>query len=371
MNAETLSRFERLAMNVLNQTDEQQRLNGLKNLCRQMQSSEPTLFDIAEKCGVGQKRFSYEDFTKLSDHKDEISYFIEAKDYFDTYDKETPEQAEEREEKCKEVRGEYYSSKWKQTDENGVNTWMVGGYNRGNRVTFEEKWVYMGNGYCNGEYKLGGYYSVWYEYRDSFLYRLCMGLIDASYSNITQQERDVLRLYPIEWESIGLPEEFEERRGERVQAEQSINAATEKLNTAIHAVYLWWALRTEKAELEDYLSLYQSEENEPFTIDPRLTTPKAKAMFAKFAELGYIEMSEGKHWKWRKNKYSLKCFADHAIEVLDLRKNRMGFPLKTWGLFEDLFNETRLQSYKPIPPKEYNDDNECRVIIKVFAISKF
>ncbi len=358
MNTETLNRFERLAKNVLNQTDGQQRLNGLKSLCQQMQSSEPTLFDIAERVGIGQKRFSYEDFTKLSDYKDVISFFIEAKDYFDTYDKETPEQAKDREKKWEKVQsGCNFRSKWKQTDEKGVNTWFVSAYEKGYQVEFEPLWVYM----------INGYYSVWHKYRGSLLYGLCMRLMDASYGNITQQERDVLRLYPKEWESIGLPEEFEERRGERVQAEQSINAATEKLNVAIHAVYLWWALRTEIDELEDELSLYQK----PFSIDPRLKTPKAKAMFAKFVELGYIEMNEGKQWKWMKNKYSLKCFADHAIDVLDLRKKRMGLPLKTWGLFEDLFDETRLQSYKPTPPKEYDDDIDCRVIIKVFATIKF
>lgn len=353
MNAETLSRFERLAMNVLNQTDEQQRLNGLKNLCRQMQSSEPTLFDIAERCGVGQKRFSYEDFTKLSDHKDEISYFIEAKDYFDTYDKETPKQAEDREKKWEKVQSEdNFRSKWKQTDEKGVNTWFVSAYEKGYQVEFEPLWVYM----------INGYYSVWHKYRGVLLYGLCMRLMDASYGNITQQERDVLRLYPKEWESIGLPKEFEERRCERVQAEQSINAATEKLNTAIRAVYLWWALRTEIDELEDELSLYQK----PFTIDPRLTTPKAKAMFAKFAELGYIEIHEGGHYKWKKShtKLGLAFFVSCAIEYLRWDKNKKKEKERTWAAFEDLFKETRLQSY--LQQKDTENDDNCIKIGLVF-----
>lgn len=338
MNVETLDGFESLAKQVLSEPDEQRRLTGLNGLCQKMQNSEPALFDIAESCDVEPR---YEDFISLPDYRNEIRYFIGAKDYFDKYDNETDEQVTEREKEWRWTQRKCdIDSKWRQTDKEGVNTWIVGNYKQGNRVTFEEKWVYMQN----------GYYSVWRKYRSCLVYRLCMWLMNASHGDITQQEREVLRLYPKEWEDIGLPKEFERRKDERRRAEQSIDAATEILNIEIRAICLWCALRTEKAKLNDYLDLYQSEENEPFIIDPRLATDKAKGMFERFEKEGYIRINDGKHWEWLKphSKLQFAYFIEEASEYLGLTtRNYKGSANCCRRPFENLFNIRCTSSMKP------------------------
>lgn len=348
MNVKTLDGFEGLAEQVLSETDGQRRLTGLNGLCQKMQNSEPALFDIAESCDV---ELRYVDFINLPDYRNKIRCFIGAKDYFDIYDNETDEQVTEREKEwIRTQRKCDISSKWRQTDEEGGNTWIVGNYKQGNRVTFEEKWVYMQD----------GYYSVWHKYRGCPVYRLCMGLMDASHGDITQQEREVLRLYPKEWEDIGLPKEFERRKDERRRAERSIDAATERLNIEIRAICLWCALRTEKAKLNGYLDLYQK----PFKIDKRLASDKARGMFQRFKDDGYIEIREGKHYKWNEphTKLELAYFVSCAIDYLDLNseKNKNG----TWAAFEELFDVTRLQSY--LISKDTESDDRCARIAVLF-----
>ena len=103
----------------------------------------------------------------------------------------------------------------------------------------------------------------------------------------------------------------------------------------------------------------------PFTIDERLTTERAKKMFRRFADEGYIKINEGGHYEWKKTKIALCFFTYKAFhDYLKLEKN-------TWSVFEKLFNEKQLQSYYKNHEFDFDDNEECKCIKGIFTRNNF
>lgn len=116
---------------------------------------------------------------------------------------------------------------------------------------------------------------------------------------------------------------------------------------------------------------------EAFVMDIRLQSDRARAIFEKFADEGYLEIIDGGRYKWLKNKLALSVFAEQTISRLRLRG-------KTWSVFSHLFiadfDTGQLQSYyknhadiwdKNIKYKIYETDPDCRRIRLIFAMNKF
>lgn len=344
MNANTLAEFERLEKAVMGEDDKQKRRTGLNNLRQRMMSSEPKLFEVAERCeGCGDVSRGL------------ARYIVEAADYFGIYEDEDEEQRERREKECKEWRlSTIIRSKWRITNPDGVSTYMTDNYNAGDSVVFMESWVYMDD----------GYYYKWYHHREE--YRLCRELMNAGYGDIPQSDREVIRLYCKDWEKVGLPAAFESRREERRLAEARAGAAAEELYLSVRAVNLYIRCHGEVENLDSELSLYDErpaaiqdgnnngESNnavegvKPFVIDPRLQTDKAKTMFQRFADEGYIKMNEGKCWEWEKNKLLFAYFIEKANEYLEIATT--DYKCETYYCrkpFEDLFGITKTSGKKP------------------------
>lgn len=102
-------------------------------------------------------------------------------------------------------------------------------------------------------------------------------------------------------------------------------------------------------------------ENEPFIIDERLTTDKARDMFRKFAEKGYIEIVEGGHYKWlittRNRKALFGYWLEQAASHCGVYESNGKISRKP---FEDLFNihgTARNTDQTPQPKGYKNIDN--------------
>lgn len=109
---------------------------------------------------------------------------------------------------------------------------------------------------------------------------------------------------------------------------------------------------------------------QPFVIDERLNTDKAKAMFEKFATEEYIEIVEGGHYKWLKTKMALSYFVFKAIDYLKMKKNTKK-NTKTWKCFEELFEIKKLQSYHQNHEFDYESNSDCRKIKVLFEKNFF
>lgn len=115
---------------------------------------------------------------------------------------------------------------------------------------------------------------------------------------------------------------------------------------------------------------------EPFVMDIRLRSDRARAIFEKFADEGYLEIIDGGRYKWLKNKLALSVFAEQTISRLRLRG-------KTWSVFSHLFiadfDTGQLQSYYKNHAdiwdknmhKIYETDPDCKRIRLIFAMNKF
>lgn len=108
---------------------------------------------------------------------------------------------------------------------------------------------------------------------------------------------------------------------------------------------------------------------EPFTIDQCLDTPKAQAMFKKFAEEGFIDFKEDGHYEWMggKHKGLFCCFVVLASKYLK-PKCRGEVP---WSAFEKLFQQTQIQSYYKGHEYQAEKREEYNRIVGLFKRNDF
>lgn len=112
---------------------------------------------------------------------------------------------------------------------------------------------------------------------------------------------------------------------------------------------------------------------EPFVMDIRLQSDRAKKMFELFPK--YVEVREGMKLKWLQGtKADFLCFVEEALEYLhyDEEKDKWSLFEKSFEIYDDRFKPTQLLSYSKKPNvKKHIEENEglCGKIKMTFTMN--
>lgn len=137
----------------------------------------------------------------------------------------------------------------------------------------------------------------------------------------------------------------------------------------------WYCIYNERRKMfvSELERLNGEPQPEPFVMDIRLQSDRARAMFELFPK--YVEVREGMKLKWLQGtKADFLCFVEEALEYLhyDEEKDKWSLFEKSFEIYDDRFKPTQLLSYSKKPNvKKHIEENEglCGKIKMTFTMN--